>query len=53
VEGAYLAELCRLSVADGKSRFVPPAIVEKYDFDLPEYEGVDQVVEVGSNGQKL
>ena len=35
------------------TRFVPPGIVDKYDFDLPEYEGLDQVVEVGSDGQRL
>jgi len=34
-------------------RFVSPDIQRKYDLDLPEYEGLDQVVEVGSNGQKL
>ena len=34
-------------------RFVSPDIAEKYDLQLPEYEGVDQVVEVGSHGQKL
>ncbi|KAK3372620.1 YjeF N-terminal domain-containing protein [Podospora didyma] len=34
-------------------RFVTPAIAKKYDFDLPAYEGIDQVVEVGPNGQKL
>ena len=34
-------------------RFVSPDIKEKYDLELPEYEGIDQVVEVGSNGQKL
>lgn len=30
-----------------------PDIAEKYDLELPEYEGVDQIVEIGSNGQKL
>lgn len=30
-----------------------PSIKEKYDLWLPEYEGVDQVVEVGSSGEKL
>lgn len=30
-----------------------PAIAKKYDFEVPEYQGIDQVVEVGSNGQKL
>jgi len=34
-------------------RFVSPDIKKKYDLELPEYEGIDQVVEVGSNGQKL
>ncbi|KAK0726230.1 YjeF N-terminal domain-containing protein [Apiosordaria backusii] len=34
-------------------RFVTPAIAAKYDFDVPEYEGLDQVVEVGPSGQKL
>ncbi|TVY20983.1 NAD(P)H-hydrate epimerase [Lachnellula arida] len=34
-------------------RFVSPDVAEKYDLDLPEYEGIDQVVEVGSSGQKL
>ncbi|KAJ9155601.1 NAD(P)H-hydrate epimerase [Pleurostoma richardsiae] len=34
-------------------RFVAPSIAKKYDFDLPEYEGIDQVVEVGASGQKL
>jgi len=34
-------------------RFVSPKIAEKYDLDLPEYEGIDQVVEVNKNGEKL
>jgi len=34
-------------------RFVSPDIQRKYDLELPDYEGIDQVVEVGSNGQKL
>ncbi|KAG9237940.1 meiotically up-regulated gene 182 protein [Amylocarpus encephaloides] len=34
-------------------RFVSPGIAEKYNLDLPEYEGLDQVVEIGKNGQKL
>lgn len=36
-----------------KYRFVSPAIAKKYDFEMPEYEGVDQVVEVSVSGQKL
>ncbi|KAJ4386599.1 hypothetical protein N0V93_009497 [Gnomoniopsis smithogilvyi] len=34
-------------------RFVSPAIAEKYGFQVPEYQGIDQVVEVDVNGQKL
>lgn len=30
-----------------------PAIAKKYDFDVPVYEGLDQVVEVGVNEQRL
>lgn len=35
------------------NRFVSPDIKAKYDLDLPDYEGIDQVVEVGKNGEKL
>ncbi|EFX02002.1 ai-bp family protein [Grosmannia clavigera kw1407] len=34
-------------------RFVAPSIAQKYDFDVPEYSGLDQVVEVGSTEVKL
>ncbi|KAJ2896491.1 hypothetical protein MKZ38_005479 [Zalerion maritima] len=34
-------------------RFVAPSIAKKYDFDLPEYEGTDQVTEVDTDGHKL
>jgi NAD(P)H-hydrate epimerase len=30
-------------------RFVSPGIAEKYGVDVPEYQGIDQVVEVGVN----
>jgi NAD(P)H-hydrate epimerase len=36
-----------------RARFVAPAIAKKYDFDVPAYEGLDQVVEVGPEGLKL
>ncbi|KAF6821122.1 ai-bp family protein [Colletotrichum plurivorum] len=39
--------------ADLGSRFVSPGIAEKYNLDLPQYEGIDQVVEVDISGQKL
>jgi NAD(P)H-hydrate epimerase len=32
---------------------VAPSIAKKYDFEVPEYDGIDQVVEVGAHGQKL
>lgn len=34
-------------------RFVTPAIAKKYGLELPEYEGLDQVVELEPAGQKL
>ncbi|KAE9962936.1 hypothetical protein EG328_011918 [Venturia inaequalis] len=36
-------------------RFLSKAIAEKYDLDLPEYQGLDQVVEIGgaTQGQKV
>lgn len=40
-------------VANRPFSFVAPSIAKKYDFDVPPYEEMDQVVEVGSNGQKL
>jgi len=32
---------------------VSPEIKAKYDLELPEYDGIDQVVEIGKNGEKL
>ncbi|KAI9768909.1 MAG: hypothetical protein M1835_006778 [Candelina submexicana] len=34
-------------------RFVTPQIATKYDLDVPQYEGVDQVVEIEVEPQKL
>lgn len=42
-----------LSTTDLPCRFVPPSIAKKYEFGLPPYEGIDQVVEVDAKGQKL
>ncbi len=42
-----------LSLADVVMRFLSPAMAEKYDLDLPSYEGLDQVVEISAKGQKL
>jgi NAD(P)H-hydrate epimerase len=32
---------------------VSPAIAEKYNFDIPDYQGVDQIVEIEHTGQRL
>ncbi|KAJ4131704.1 hypothetical protein NW768_005901 [Fusarium equiseti] len=34
-------------------RFVTLSIAKKFDFEVPEYKGIDQVVEVEVSGQKL
>jgi len=34
-------------------RFVSPDIAKKYDLDLPVYPGVEQIVEIDKNGQRL
>ncbi|MCJ1372150.1 hypothetical protein MMC20_003372 [Loxospora ochrophaea] len=31
-------------------RFVPPSIAQKYDFDIPDYPGIDQIIELDRNG---
>ncbi|KAI1112100.1 YjeF N-terminal domain-containing protein [Nemania sp. NC0429] len=33
-------------------RFVSPAIAKKYDFEVPNYQGVDQFVEVGADSTR-
>jgi len=35
------------------NRFLGKAMAEKYDLDLPDYQGVDQIVEIPTQGQKL
>jgi len=42
-----------LEVTDSQNRFVTPSIAKKFDFEVPEYKGIDQVVEVEVSGQKL
>lgn len=34
-------------------RFVTPSIAKRYGFEVPEYEGIDQIVEVGPTGHRL
>lgn len=28
--------------------FLPPSIAEKYNVDIPDYQGVDQILEISS-----
>lgn len=35
------------------TRFVAPSIAKKYDFDVPKYEGIDQIVEITDNQVKI
>jgi len=48
-----LVLLLLLLVLTARARFVAPAIAEKYDFDVPAYEGLDQIVKVAPEGLKL
>ncbi|CAK7215249.1 hypothetical protein SBRCBS47491_002418 [Sporothrix bragantina] len=41
------------NIEDGPPKFVAPSIAHKYDFDVPQYEGIDQVVEVTTSEEKL
>jgi len=34
-------------------RFVSKAIAEKYGFEIPQYQGIDQIVEVDARGERL
>lgn len=31
-------------------RFIPRSVAEKYDLDIPDYHGVDQIAEVSGTG---
>lgn len=43
----------RCRVTDSWGRFVSPTVAEKYNLDPIPYQGIDQIVEVDKNGQKL
>lgn len=34
-------------------RFLPPSVAEKYDLEMPAYQGVDQIVELDQKGHRL
>lgn len=38
---------------DKSFRFLPPSFAEKYDVDMPDYQGVDQIVEVSGGQHKM
>lgn len=33
-------------------RFLPPSVAQKYDLDIPDYHGDDQIVETAQTGRK-
>jgi len=33
-------------------RFLSKTVADKYDIDVPDYQGIDQIVEVKAEGQK-
>lgn len=41
-----------LVVCSSWNRFIPQSVAEKYDLDIPDYQGVDQIAELGGNGTK-
>ena len=51
--GAYLdSPTAFWEPTDTRPRFVAPAMAEKYGFEVPKYEGIDQIVEVTATGWK-
>ena len=32
------------------ARFLPPSVAEKYNLDIPDYQGVDQIADVSGHG---
>lgn len=36
----------KVNRTDRRDRFLPPSVAEKYNLDIPDYRGVDQVAEV-------
>lgn len=36
----------KVNKTDNFDRFLPPSVAEKYNLDIPDYRGVDQVAEV-------
>ncbi len=32
---------------------MPPDVAQKYDLEIPEYDGINQIVELENGGEKL
>ena len=41
-----------LRIVGSSNRFIPQSVAEKYDLDIPDYEGVDQIAEVSGTGME-
>jgi hypothetical protein len=52
-DGTYWCRWGQLEITNSQDRFVTPSIAKKFDFEVPEYKGIDQVVEVEVSEQKL
>ena len=52
MEGKFRApySITFLRIIGSSDRFIPQSIAQKYDLDIPDYHGVDQIVEVSGNG---
>ena len=52
MEGSFpiLYSYALFSIRGSFDRFIPQSIAEKYDLDIPDYKGVDQIAEVSGTG---
>ena len=48
MEGNYSITI--LHIVGSPHRFIPRSVAEKYDLDIPDYPGVDQIVEISGTG---
>lgn len=52
MEGNFRApySITVLRIIGSSDRFIPQSIAQKYDLDIPDYHGVDQIAEVSGTG---
>lgn len=52
MEGNFLTHYITkvLRIIGLSDRFIPQSVAEKYDLDIPDYQGVDQIAEIGGTG---